>query len=267
MARSPAFLSPRPDAKAPERELRGNETAQKLLFERFAPLRATRALGALPADKLKELGLEAPKKKIEVTARGTKYTLLVGTSPYGASEPYVRDERDGKVYVLAGTVLGDLDGAAIRLVDRGLHAFKQNEFDAITVAAGAKKREFVQTNLQTPTGTKLAAKASPDKADETAKNWHDKLWRLMVLDALGKGELPANGTPTVALRVDYARKGQARGFVELARLQPPPPANATSTAPPPAELYARSERTAGWVKLAATADDVIKDGEQLAAKE
>ena len=40
------------------------------LWDKFAPLRATRALGTLDAAKLKELGLDAPKKKVEVTARG-----------------------------------------------------------------------------------------------------------------------------------------------------------------------------------------------------
>src|SRR5262249_19730262 len=57
-------LSGKADAKpapTPERTVRGNEGALKLV-EKFAPLRATRALGTLAAEKLKELGLDAPKK-------------------------------------------------------------------------------------------------------------------------------------------------------------------------------------------------------------
>jgi len=61
-------MSPNPKAKTPEREVRGNEGANKL-WEKFTPLRATRALGTLAPDKLKELGLDAPKKHIELSAR------------------------------------------------------------------------------------------------------------------------------------------------------------------------------------------------------
>ncbi len=258
-------VSARPEAKAPERELRGNDSALKL-FEKFAPLRATRALGKLGADKLKELGLEAPKKKVLVTARGSTYTLLIGTSPYGVSEPYVKDERDGKVYVLSGSVVSDLDAASVRLVDRALHAFKQTEYDALTITAGGKQRAVVQTGA-TPAAIKLAPKAAPDKPDDTLKNWHDKVWRLAVLDSLGKGENPPAGAPTVALRVDYAAKGKPRGWIELGRVTPAPANANTSAAPPPVEVWARSERTASWVKLPMGTDEVVKEGEQLAAKE
>src|SRR5207249_9924534 len=108
-------------AKQPERELRGNEAAEKLL-DGFAPLRAERALGAVDAAKLKEFGLADPepdtkktnpdggvaaappakkpqKRRFEVTARGETRAFTVGAQ--GVSfNPYVRDERDGKVYLL-----------------------------------------------------------------------------------------------------------------------------------------------------------------------
>jgi hypothetical protein len=250
----------------PERELRGNEGSRRL-FERFAPLRATRALGTLAGDKLKELGLDAPKKKIAVTARGAQTTLDVGMSPYGVSEPYVKDERDGRVYVLGAGVISELDGAASRLVDRTLHSFKPAEYDAVTLTVGAKKRELAAI---TPPGgvgpVKLAAAKTRDKPDELASNWHDKLWRAMVTEVLGKGETPAGGAPTVALRVDYLQRGKPRGFIEVGRVAAPAPA-ATSTAPPPADVYARSEHTAGWVKLPPTTEDVLKEADKVAAGE
>src|SRR5207249_3312658 len=48
-------LGPDVKTKKPAREVPGNEGAERL-WEKFAPLRATRALGVLKADKLKELG-------------------------------------------------------------------------------------------------------------------------------------------------------------------------------------------------------------------
>ena len=121
--------------KKPAREQPGNEGAERL-WDKFAPLRATRALGVLPADKLKELGLDAPKKHLEVTARGVTHKFAVGSSPFGVSDPYVKDESDGRVYVLGGGVINDLDAAGVRFVDRALHAFKPGDYDTGTVSAG-----------------------------------------------------------------------------------------------------------------------------------
>jgi hypothetical protein len=182
----------------------------------------------------------------------------------------LKDDRDGKVYVLGGTLLSDLDAAAVRLVDRQAHSFKPNEFDAITVTVGGKKRELVQTEIdeKNPFKAKLAPKGSPDKPDAMAKNWHDKLWRTVTLEALGKGELPPGGAPPVAVRVDYFSGGKPKGWIELARVQPPaPPAPANTSAPPPpappVEIYARSEHAVGWLKLPTAADEVIKEADKV----
>ncbi len=272
-------VAARPETKAPERELRGNSDATKLL-EKFAPLRATRALGILAADKLKEVGLDAPKKKLEVTARGAKQVFQIGSAPFGFGEPYLREEKDGRVFVPSGSVVSELEAAAVRLIDRTLHNFAANEFDELTIAAGEKRRELLQTGAkeatligtQTSPNLKLAPKNAPDKPDATAKNWHDKVWRLLVTDALGKGEKPTAGEPRVAVRVDYTTHGKMRGFIELGRVMPSPaappaaPSTPPSSAPPAPEIYARTEHAAGWVKLPTTADDLIKEGEKLATE-
>ena len=252
--------------KNPERELRGNEAAGKT-YDKFAPLKATRALGLLAADKLKEINLESPKKRIEVTVRGQKRVFLVGNSPFGVSDPYVRDEADNKVYVLGGGVIADLDNAAIRLVDRQLHDWKTSEFDALIVTAGDKKRELVQSTPEVPAQAKLASKSG--RTDELAKNWHDKIFRMLVSDVLGKGETPKAGEPQIALRIDYTMRGKPRGFVEVGRVQgKPPEATSSSAAPPPtppAEFYARSESTAGWVKLGTSIEPLLTEGAKIAA--
>jgi hypothetical protein len=263
-------MSGKADAKVPEREVRGSEGALKL-WGRFAPLQAARSLGALNAAKLKELGLDAPKKKLEVTARGEKHVFLVGTSPFGVSQPYVKDEHDGKVYVFESGLVSDLESAPQRLVDRQLHTWKPQDYDALTITAGTKKRELVQLNPDTPQSAKLAAKAKPDKPDDLAKNWHDKVWRMMVVDVLGKGETPVTGAPNTVLRVDYRFHGKDRGFIEIGRVAPPQPPPVASTphppVTPPVEIYAKTENTAGWVKLAANVDDLLKEAEKVAAGE
>ncbi len=251
-------------AKKPARELPGNEGADRL-WDKFAPLHATRALGTMKADKLKELGLDAPKKKLELTARGVKHTFDVGASPFGVSDPYVKDEQDGRVYVLGGGVISDLESAGVRLIDRQLHGFKPGDFDSVTITAGGKSRTLTAPPAENQFAAKLVGKNG--KPDDMAKNWHDKVWRLMVTDVLGKGELPTSGTPEVACKVEYGWHGKQKGFVELGRLTPPPVASNVSAPPSAVEPWARSERTASWDKLPANADDVIKECSKIAAGE
>ncbi|MHB8874200.1 MAG: DUF4340 domain-containing protein [Myxococcaceae bacterium] len=233
-----------------ERELRGNDRAEKL-FERFMPLRAARALGVLGAGKQKELGLETSQDHLEITAAGVTHSFLVGTSVSGVGTPYLKDEKDGKVYLLAGSLLSELDPASQQLVDRRLHAFKPAEFDALVVKAGALSREFVQTGAELPQTAKLAPRDAPDKPDDFARNWHDKAWtRLIASEVLGRGEAPPSGEPTLALRLDYLAKGKPRGWLEVARGKG-------------SELWARSEQTAGWVLLLGGADEVLAESAKV----
>jgi hypothetical protein len=267
MRTSPRVIDPKhQDVLSPEREVRGNEAANKL-FDKFAPLRATRALGVLAADKLKEVGLDVSKKRLEVTASGSTHAYTIGASPFGVSDPYVKDEADGKVYVLGGGVTSDLDSAAIRLVDRDLHSWKPTEFDGLTITFGDKKRELFRAPTESPTQFKLASKSG--RTDDLAKNWHDKVWRMLVTDVLGKGETPKNGEPVVVMRIDYTQHGRSRGFLEVARVaaKPPEPTASTSSPPPPpqpGEVYARTEHTAGWVKIGGNVEDLLREAPGVA---
>lgn len=257
-------LSARSEPKVPERSLRGSEGARRLV-ERFAPLRANRALGTLSAEKLKEFGLDASKKKLVVTSRGGVATFLVGSSPFGVSDPYVKDERDGRVYVLGGSILGDLGSAATRLVERKLHAFAVGDYEAVALQAGGKKREWVASGSNVALA-RLAPVSAPDKPDSMAKNWHDKLWRLVPVDVLGQGETPASGVPQPVARVDYRAGGKSLGWIELARAATPTPESASSASPRPPEVYARTEHTAGWVKIPSSAEELLKEVDKLVSQ-
>jgi hypothetical protein len=250
-------------APAPERYVRGNAAAEKLV-EKLAPLRATRALGVLDAAKLKELTLDAPKKKLTIVARGVTHVFDVG-APTGVSDPYVRDQKDGRVFVLGNGVIGDLDSAAVRLVDRRLHSFEALDWNGVTLALGAKKRELTQQG-EKAVELKLLSKKT-GKPDTEAKNWHDKVFRLVVTEVLGQGEVPAAGEPQTLLKLEYTDKGKPRGWLEIARAPAQAaPAN-TSMPAKPGELYARSERTAGWMKLAGNAEDIVKEADKVVAGE
>ncbi len=227
--------SPAPPPVPPERELRASAEAQKV-YERFAPLRAARALGQLSPEKLKEVGLADSKRRLAVTAGGVRYAFKVGTPTSGLSTAYLESESDGKVYLLGGTSLADLAAAQGRLVERRLHDFKPSEVDGVVVKANKKQRDFNFSAGESGQNARLSPKDKPDTPDEDAKNWHDKLWGVLCIETLGKGEVPFAGEPKVTTRVEYLSKGKLRGFIELGEVRP-------------TELFARTEFTAGWVQV------------------
>ena len=249
------------------RELRGEEPAEKFLTQ-FAPFRSPRAFGVLEAAKLKELGLVDAKKKLLITARGETRTFTIGQPASVSSETYLRDTKDGRVYLLPRALATDLQSAGHRLVDRRLHAFKIADFSRLTVKVGSKTRDFVVTNGHDQAAYKLAPAATPDKPDEMARNWHEKIWRLFPTELMGKGETPASGEPKVSLRLEYGERGRSVGWLEIGKLDVTTGEGAMSPAPGaarPAEFYGRSEHTAGWVKLS-TDPSLLQDAEKLTAQ-
>jgi hypothetical protein len=99
------------------RELRANETAEGL-FARFAPLRATRSLGVLDAEKLAEVGLKDSPRKLTVVLTQGVHTFTLAAPAVSWGSPYLRREADGHVFLLGPWLLPDLEGAAHRLVAR-----------------------------------------------------------------------------------------------------------------------------------------------------
>jgi len=239
------------DKLPPPRDLPGGENAAKLL-EAFGPLVSPRAFGALDAGKLKELGLDAPKRKLEVTVKGDVRRYEIG-QPANAvgGESFIRDTRDGRVYLMPRTMLTELQNGA-QLIDRRFHTFELAEFDKIVLTAGGKSKEFIQVGRESRATAGFASPKTPDKRDQMAKNWHDAIWRTFPNDMLGKGENPAGGNPAVVLRVDYYDGKKAIGWLELGKVESAGGTMSDDASKDPAnaaEFYAKTEHTAGWAKL------------------
>ncbi len=230
----------------PDRELRGNEAAEKLL-EQFSPFTATRSLGVPDAAKDRELGLQSGVRRLEVWSPARHLAFEVST-PVGTGASYVRTE-DGRVFVLGGTLVQELTAASARLVDRRVHAFHPEEADRLVVHLGAQSRTLVQKRVGTT--TKIFADAHTDTPDGYAQSWVDRLNKMVPSDVLGRGEIPPEGEPHVELRVDFFRGNQSLGFVELARAQN--------------GWFARSEHSVGWMRVVGRAEVLMHDAEHLVA--
>ncbi len=249
-----------PAAAAPDtpRDLRGADQAAKLI-DNFAPLISPRAFGVLDAAKLKELGLESPSRKLDVTVKGDVRHYEIGQpekAPGG--ESFLRDTRDGRVYLMPRGMLADLQNPG-HLIDRRLHGFELGDFDRIVISSNGKSKEYIQTDRQVRAKAALAPAKSPDKPDQMAKNWHDSLWRVFPADILGRNEQPAGGQPAPVMRVEYFDGKTSLGFVEFAREES---SSGTSEEPSSANVYVRSEHTAGWLKVP-TGSQLISDGQKL----
>lgn len=248
--------------KAPERLVRGNDTASRL-FERFSPLRASRALGTLDAAKLKELGFDTNKKRIEVTSRGQKRVFSIVPAPPGGNDPYLRDEADGRVFIVTRFILSDLQAAQTNLVERRLHSFRLEDVDKVVVTAVGKRKEYIATRFEDLPGIRLAPIESAENADQTAKNWHDRIWGLFPGEIMGKDEKPTSGAPVVGVKVEYFSRGRGIGWVEVAKSAPPA---VSADNAPPSIAFARSEFSLGWFKLSGDALTLISEGEALVTK-
>jgi len=235
---------------SPPRELRANETAEKL-FARFAPLRALRALGELDAKKLEEVGLASTPRKLTLTVGGKAQAFSLASPAGGWGTPYLRREADGRVFLLGPALLPDLENATSRLVDRRLHTFELGDFDAVVISAGGASRTFTASGNAPGGPVSLVPVESPERPDEFARNWHDRVWRLIPLDFLGQGELPPGGEPQEAFRVEYRKGGKPVGELRVARGQ--------------GSFFARTEHTTGWARLHAGVDPLANEAAKVAA--
>ncbi len=229
---------------APDRELRGDEAAERLL-EQFSPFTAARALGTPDSSKLRELGLEGGLRRLDVYADSRRLGFVV-SSPVGTGASYLRTE-DGRVFILGGTLIQDLTSAASRLVDRRVHAMHPEDADRVVVHLGAESKTFVQRRVAGT--TKLFADAHTDTPDAFTQPWLERLNKTVPSDVLGRGEVPPEGEPKVELRVDFVRGTQQLGFVELARAQN--------------GWFARSEHSVGWMRVVGRAEGLVHDAERV----
>lgn len=220
------------------------------LVGKLAPLLAIRKLDGVAADKLAEIGLDAPTETLVLTRKGGTTTLQIGGEAYGTKDRYVRDVDSGAVYLLDDQLLKDLEYARTRLPDRSLWSFETPAIATVTIQHGERSRTVQQKNPDDPqaaTWTAVGAEAE----DAQVKTWMDKALKL-------------KGTSTV----DPAAEDAPKDLQERFRLTLTP---ASKDGRPETvvvlqdgaegDWYAQSEHTRGLLKLLraptrAVADDV-----------
>jgi hypothetical protein len=261
----PAAPAPAPIHEVKEtittKEFRGNEQADKL-FELFAPMRVVRTLGVIDDVKAKELGLDNSKKSLTVIAKGQPVKFTLGSNAYGSGDVYARDPQ-GQVYLLGHKLVADFEFAESRMMERRLHRFERSEFDRVEItvntASGPKTRTLIQKNPEDNANFYYADATSPDKRDDTLRNWMDKILRMAINDYVNKGEEPAAAQPGSPLMGDIVTMHFFKGKK--------PVGEATFSRSPnkggQVEYFARTETTLGLVRLLTpTSESAIQDAEK-----
>ena len=294
--------------KAPEREVRGNESSVRLL-DSLAPLKASRALGAVTeVAKLREYGLapqEAPaaadggapaavvppfkKRTLIVTVKSDARTFSIG-SPPGMTATYLKDERDGRVYLLSGSLtrrprerhhahgrphVARLQGRRLRRPHRRVERQEAraggDRGDAERTEARLRQDPRQARPRPPRTGTTSCSAPSPARcwARARSRRTASRRWR-------SRWPTPRRARTRASSRSARSpspRRPRLRRH-RRPRSRPPRPIRTHTRRPrrprrpaPTTEYWARSEHTAGWVKLGFGADDLLKEAEKIAAAE
>jgi hypothetical protein len=245
------------------KEFRGNDQADKF-FDLFAPMRAARALGIISDAKAKELGLDNSKKSLTVNVRGQSVKFIIGLNSYGSGDVYARDPQ-GQVYLLSHRQVSDFEFAESRLMERRLHRFERPDFDSvevqITSATGNKTRTLLQKNRLDASNFYFVDSTTPDKRDDTVRNWIDKVLRMAINDYVNKGDEPTAPAPAAGgplygdvLKMTFFEGKKKLGEATFSRY---PGKNGQT------DYYARTETTRGLVRLLApTTESAIQDAEK-----
>lgn len=208
----PAAASKTPGKKSTVRFVSvksGNELAEKL-----APLKAVRKIGKVENNRAAEFGFDEPQGTLKLKLGGKDHTLVIGGATPGSREHYAKEQETGLVYAIPSEITQMLLAAESRLVERELHGFTDEDVARVKITRGGKSREIV---VMADKKDAWADASTPDKLDETARNWMTKVGRLRVMEYVEKPE-PAPKPSDLVVRLDYFDKKKSLGFLELYRV-------------------------------------------------
>jgi hypothetical protein len=237
------------NGKTEKKEMRGSAEVDKLL-DGFAPLRASRALGTMPDEKLKEFGLTASKKSIEIVTPSGTQKIILGDNEYGSDQRYVQDPRDSHVYLIKGFVLSNLENAATRYMEHSLHHFAKSDIDRALITVNGKSIEVIQQNRLEPGKSFWVRAGAPDKREDTIGNWMD---RVLALNAMEYASTPP--ATTEVFRVTFRDTRSQLGTIQLLKA-PTPDGKGT-------DYYAVSDHTVIPVRLHSGGDEVAKEVDKI----
>ncbi len=177
------------------------------LVAAMAPFVAKRILEGVEDRDAADLGFgdEGATLALERAGREAK-VYQVGTTAHGAKNRLVRDPEDGTIYVVAATLISQLETGALTLPDRSLHGFEIPNIDSVTVRGGEAEVTYVQNNPDDRAARSWSVQGSADKS-LAAAGWFDKALNLRVDRYIDDAQRPPGLEEAFSMVVAAGRKG------------------------------------------------------------
>lgn len=267
------------------------------LVDKVAPLRVERSVGEVTSAKLAELGLakaantaaagkaenaEQPDKPengektaktqvqdtLTVKCADETRTYKLGDKTYGGRTRYMVAPDGGAVHLLGSGMIGDLEMAEFRYMQRDLTSFRLDSVTELTVKAAGAERKLLHRNRKEPSKAMWVAADAPTQRNELFDNWLNKITRLRAVDYLKQGAEPGQEAGKSTIPVDVVTlvmKGDREARIEIIKIPAAPSAGDGGPAihgkpkKGAATYYARSTATRGWVTVPASLAQQIDD--------
>ncbi len=148
---------------------------------RFCPWMALRDLGDPGAEKKQEFGLAGGQDRLVLKFGSSQKSFRVGTTAYGSQDRYVEDEESGRVYLVRGQDLRDLEHPKSRFMERNFHGFERERIARVRVQAGERSAEIVPV-LEAGKIKGWADAGSPAEPKDGLRNWMQRYFTLRFSD-------------------------------------------------------------------------------------
>jgi hypothetical protein len=171
------------------------------LWAKFAPMEAMRELDATATDA--DLGFDGEEAaSLTISRRTGDVALQVGGESFGSRDRFV--QHDNKTYLVDDANLRLVQYAKVRLIERRVHPFNEDELDRVDVSQGPATASFSQQNKDDRAAAFWARDGSEEE-DEAAGTWLGKLFRAKVQDYVSQETLKeANAAPAFNVAVQSA---------------------------------------------------------------
>lgn len=220
---------PDDDAESGESEEKPKRLAYKAspaideLFESLAPLEAKRRVDIGGDDERESFGFDDPHATLEIRLKsGGTRTLTLGGYSFGRRHLYVRDEKQGGVFVVDAGFVGPLEYPDSRLREHRLLEAHERDVVEVDVESAGESVELVHRNRSDPRASYWSV-GSSDAENESVSSWVGKLLGLRIdrfVDdpgddlerVLGVRVVPAEGSPVEIDVYRGAGEGEPKWF-------------------------------------------------------
>lgn len=234
------------DEEVELREFLASEESMEGFIEAVAPLRASRDLGEVDEEMAEELELSEATTSISIRCGERSREFQVGGTAFGSGNRYMREGEDGHVYLVASSLLRDLQSPT-NLMQRDLVDAEFTEVETLEVEAFDQSRTLQHRNRLDDRNSEWVDVEDPTRRNELFTNWVGTFRRLRAHRYVASGSEPVDDVEGEATTTRLAtlrfkdESGETLEEVELVRV------NVEGQAAP--LFYARSGATHGWVRL------------------